>query len=418
MPVANERIGHIIDFHRRGFRRLRHRWQDLLRALRDVDSPGQFVAFPSFEIHSSADGDRAIVYKHLEGELIYPATVEQLHAQLRRWNQTGHNATALPHHIGYRKGLRGINWDSFDEQVSPVVEVYSMHGASETSEGPVPYLHSMGPADCMSTVQYGLARGHVFGFCANTDHHSAHPGSYGQGMTGVWATTCKRDALWDAIAARRTFALTGNKLEVDFELDGTPMGGIRSPGPFKCLRAVVTGGAAIDYLDIVQRDRMLRRFSPVDMVPELQGSDALGSELQSVVHLEVGWGARGKRQDWEVEFGISDGFIDAVEPRFRGPDLPSPLQDAETADQEAACRAPLSQCERMSARHVRFLTVTRGNPATTTAGTQGVSLLVWARINGVRLSGGPAGHVIDEIALPPAAVNESLRCGVDQTIRV
>ena len=40
----------------------------------------------------------------------------------------------LPHHIGYRQGYRGINWAAFTPEFSPLVEIMSMHGASESAD--------------------------------------------------------------------------------------------------------------------------------------------------------------------------------------------------------------------------------------------------------------------------------------------
>ena len=84
-----------------------------------------------------------------------------------------------------------------------------MHGASESADAPYAYLHTMGPRDWQSSYQYGLAQGNIVGVVGSTDHHSAHPGSYGHGRLAVWAEELSRDAIWQAIKARRTVALTG-----------------------------------------------------------------------------------------------------------------------------------------------------------------------------------------------------------------
>ncbi len=150
---------------------------------------------------------------------------------------------AFPHHIGYKTGTRGINWATFDSAFAPVVEIVSMHGCSEADEGPRPFLHSMGPSDHESTWRYGLSRGHVAGVVGSTDHHSAHPGSYGHGRTGVWASAKTRDAIWEALWARRTYALTGDRIEVQFSVDGEPMGAVLPSRPHRRSDSAVIGGA-------------------------------------------------------------------------------------------------------------------------------------------------------------------------------
>jgi len=416
MPEPNERIQHIIDFHEKGFAKLAGNWKESLRILADAHEPRRFLTFPSFEVHSGADGDRAVVYRDAEGELLYPESIDELQRRVRALTSAGSPALALPHHIGYHRGARGLNWDSFDQEASPIVEIYSMHGAAENSEGPIPFLHSMGPADWHSTAQYGLAAGHIFGFAANSDHHSAHPGSYGHGMTGVWAQELTREALWDAIRARRTFALTGDRMRLDYAVGETVMGGIRTPGPLPGLSAHVEGGAPIDYIDVVYNNRLLRRVSPAaGAAPGGAAAAGLASggaeTLRTRITLELGWGPRGKPAAWDVDLGISEGEILEVDPRFRGQDVLSPEQEAETGESTF-----FSSWRRRDAQSVHMETRTWGNPTSSTPGTQAISLdvrlprnaRVWARINGVEtetdvtrlLAGGKTGHLRHEIDSP------------------
>jgi hypothetical protein len=412
MPEPTERIGHIVEFHEEGFEKLKRNWPGALEKLAAAERPGEFVTFPGFEVHSSADGDRAVIYRDAEGELLYPDSVAELDRRLAELKAEGRPVFGLPHHIGYHQGARGINWDTFDEDASPVVEIFSMHGGAETTEGPLPFLHSMGPADWRSTMQYGLAQGRVFGVIANTDHHSAHPGSYGHGMAGVWASELTREGIWNALMNRRTFALTGDRMRLDYRLGGTPMGGIRAPGRAEGLQLRLEAGAAIDYVDIIHNNRLARRITPVDVRPEAAGADssAAGGDgaIRTKIYLEVGWGPRGRRAPWEVDFGITVGEIVEVEPRFRGPDVLTPEQDG-----DGASGAFYSRCSRRDEHSVHFETVTYGNPTSSTPGTQGVCLdvrippeaKIWARLNGVYtettperlLAGGKSGHVRHEV---------------------
>jgi hypothetical protein len=419
MPEPNERTQHIIDFHEHGFARLKRNWPDTLAALRSATETGRFVAFPGFEVHSSRDGDRAVVYRDPDGELLYPESIPDLDSRLEDVMDGGAPVLALPHHIGYHQGARGINWERFNARVSPVVEVYSMHGASETTEGPVPFLHSMGPADWRSTVQYGLNRGHMFGFVANTDHHSAHPGSYGHGITGVWASELSRTGLWNAIFARRTYAMTGDKMILDYSLGGTPMGGVREPGMATGLQAQITGGAPIDYVDVVHNGRTVRRVSAPEMRPSndhaVAGYSGHSPRMRTKLFLEVGWGPRGKEVTWEGALGISQGAVHSVDARFRGPDVLSP-KDSDDDSSTGTETAAYSSWERSTHRSVQFRTRTYGNPTTSTPGTQGICLeieappetRVWTELNGVRsqttlerlMAGGRSGHLRHEIDSP------------------
>ncbi|MBN1246630.1 MAG: DUF3604 domain-containing protein, partial [Anaerolineae bacterium] len=213
------------------------------------------------------------------------------------------------------------------------------------------------------------------------DHHSAHPGSYGHGRTGVWASAKTRDAIWDALWARRTYALTGDRIELQFTVNGQPMGAVLPDTSHREIAFHVIGGAPLDYVDVIKNGMLLRRLSQVDF-REAAPTQMVHTKLL----LEVGWGARGVRVDWDVRFGISQGRLLGVEPRFRGPEVVAPQE----ADRNAAQHSHTAHWEREGDSAVRFRAVTYGNPNNLTPATQGMCLdvempqdgEVWAEING------------------------------------
>lgn len=381
MPEADATMQYIVDFHEEGFARLREQWEAVQRTTEAFYRPGDFVTFLSFEMHGSADGDYTFVYPGAQGEILTVDGLPALQQRLRMLHAEGVRALAFPHHIGYKRGQRGINWESFDADVSPVVEIVSMHGCSEADEGPRPFLHVMGPSDHQSTMQYGLAQGHRFGVIGSTDHHSAYPGSYGHGRAGIWATAKTRAALWDAIWARRTYALTGDRMALRFAVNGTSMGSVAPAADQREIAVHVVGGAPIDYVDVVKNNALWRRISRSDVARPTVGTEPIRTNL----FLEVGWGERGVRADWDVRFGVSAGRLLAVEPRFRGSEVVAPTEVDATRDD-----VPPSHWERNGERSVRFQTTTFGNPNNRTPATQGVCMEVevpreaevWAEING------------------------------------
>jgi hypothetical protein len=125
---------------------VRERWREVQRMTEAHHQDGEFVAFLSFEMHSCPDGDYTVLYQGSRGDILQSQGLADLHARLRALNSQGISAIAFPHHIAYRRGQRGINWTTFDEAFSPVVEIVSMHGCSEAGEGPRPFLHIMGPS--------------------------------------------------------------------------------------------------------------------------------------------------------------------------------------------------------------------------------------------------------------------------------
>ncbi len=366
MPEAIPRRKQMVDYHLKGFAKLKEGWSAMMDELREKNEEGEFVIFPAFEVHFCATGDRNILYKDLEGEILYPPDLSDLNNQLRSLRNRGIDTLAQPHHIAYKKGTRGIDWSSFEPEFAPVVELLSMHGCSEKSDNTHPFLHNIAPSDWEGTVHYGLSKGNVFGVTGGTDHHSAHPGSYGHGLTGLWAESCAREAIWSALYSRRTWAMTGDKIQLRFLLNDQLMGSIvPSAGPRE-IRIEVQAGGAIDCIDIIKNNRLLHRVSECDLVPEPEKKN-----IRTKLYLELGWGPKDETYNWEVEFGISDGVVWDIEPRFRGKQVVSPL-DAKGGEVTFHTSHVIEQND----TSVRFVTETEGNPNTFTSATQGMCLEV------------------------------------------
>ena len=107
-----------------------------------------------------------------------------------------------------------------------MVEIFSEHGNAEDDRGPFPYFtHSMGGRE---TRQHGARRrwqrGLRFGFVGSSDDHAGFPGAYGEGLMAALCEELRASGILEAIRARRTYALTGDRIEVDFTVDGAPMG--------------------------------------------------------------------------------------------------------------------------------------------------------------------------------------------------
>jgi Protein of unknown function (DUF3604) len=373
MPPDGPRLQHIIDFHKEGFARLEECWGHVQDVTRRENADGEFVTFLSFEVHSLADGDYTVLYRDGQGEILRQPSIPAMLDRIAELNVQGVATLAFPHHIGYLRGRRGLNWDTFRRDVSPVVEMISMHGCSEGNENTRPFLHVMGPSDWRSTLHYGLEQGRTFGVIGSTDHHSSHPGSYGHGMCGVWANKLTREAIWDAIVQRRTYALTGDRIALQFSVNDAPMGAEIAGTDQRSIRIDVRGGYAIDCVDVVKNGRLLRRFSECDVEQRCPGET-----VRTLVFLELGWSDRGVEAQWDVDLGVDSGSILAIEPRFRGQEVVSPLEKEEGSSTSYHC----SHWDRTDDSHVRFNTVTFGNPNNATPGTQGMCLEVEMPVSG------------------------------------
>lgn len=395
IPENDPRLDYLVAYHRFGFQRAKENWPGYLAEVEKLNQDGTFVIFPSFEWHSNAFGDHCIYYKNGQGQEILEAlTLPALREALRRLDTP---AFVIPHHIGYQKGYRGINWAAFSSELSPVVEIFSFHGSSESSDAPYPYYHAMGPRDGRGTAQFGWAQGHTFGVIGSTDNHNAFPGSYGSGRLGVWAEALTRDAIWAAIQNRHTYALTGDRISLAFALNGNPMGSICPPNSKRRIEVAVTGGDAIDYIEVLHNNSVLHRECPLP-------SGAKDKRFK--VYLELGWGEKPEATPWDVAFSVQGGRLISIEPRFRGFTGQGTPDDDEYA---------YTQWEQPSSHTIHFTTHTRPNLSPRHPATEGLSLEIEggpettliATVNGTdyvhtlaELAGGSRSHYLGGFVSP------------------
>ena len=357
MPADDPSLGYLVAYHRRGFERARAAWGDYLAATDAANIDGRFVAFPSFEWHSMRYGDHCIYFRDVATpEIFHVAHIEELRERLRAHP---HPSFLIPHHIGYRQGYRGINWSRFTEELSPAVEIMSFHGAAEHSEAEPQYLHAMGPRDYRSTAQYALERGRIFGFIGSSDHHSAHPGHYGHGRVAVWAQELSRSALWDALARRRCYAITGDRIALRFSLNDAAMGAILPYARSRELEVMVEAASAIDYVELLHNNRVIRRESVFQ-----RGTDY---DRPLRLRLELGWGELETLTDWDVELWIEGGELLGIEPHLRGHDIGIPVIDDVTP-------CVLSHLDYAGGDRLKLRTRTPRNASVNSSATQAITL--------------------------------------------
>ena len=310
MPtMEGGRERHWID----GFKRLKDTWPRVQQVIADGNRDQEFCAFLGFEWHSSHWGDQCVVFPGDHRPLHYTADPQQLRHFCRQ-----EGALMIPHHLAYPSGNRGVNWEAFCEECTPVVEIYSEHGNGEEDRGPLTYFsHSMGGRQTSNTARAGLEAGLRFGFVGSSDDHAGFPGAYGEGLMAALVTDFTRAGIFEAIQARRTYALTGDRIEVDFQVEGAPMGATIAAGKQVEVSFSVQGRDELDVVEILQDGHVVHRAYAEDVVP---AADAFAQPLQ--VRLEWGWGPWGALAldricDWamrvEVEHGRILGFIPCLQ---------------------------------------------------------------------------------------------------------
>ena len=305
----NAETSFVVDFHQRGFAKLQENWPRVLETVNRYNTD-RLVTFQSYEMHSSQYGDHHLISPDADLPLIYRDSPKELA------RDCGRRAIAIPHHIGYTPGYRGISWDAFDRDISPFVEVYSKHGSSMWEGGAFPYYHDMGPLDPRNTVEAGLRRGLAFSFAGSTDHHAGFPGSYGDGLTGVWAEEKSREALWDAMRKGHLYAVTGDRIACDFRLNDAFMGDTTS-AERRSMHLQCEGDAPLALVSIYRNGRIVASTVPNPS----RGTDP---QKRYKLRLELGWGNSADPYHWEGEMKIDGGELIRVQPYYRGRNALSP----------------------------------------------------------------------------------------------
>lgn len=259
-------------------------WERINSLVKKYHEPGSFVTFSGYEWTGDRTrwGDHNVFYFADDQPLDLSMTIDELYANLR-----ARRGIAVPHHSGYMPGARSKDWSHYDEDLSPFAEIYSGHGSSEGCNTVLKLDRnaSMGPRVSGNTVQDGLARGCRVGIIASGDNGGGFAGKHGTGLMACYARELTREALWESFGKRRVYAVTGDRIGLEFMVNGAFMGDVvSSPGPAEVeVRAV--GTQAIDRIELIRSNRVIATHCH-------NGSwhPPTAGRVRCKVQLECGWG--------------------------------------------------------------------------------------------------------------------------------
>lgn len=324
-----------------GFRAHSEHWPKTRQLIADA-SDDEFVALLGYEWHSSHFGDYCVIFPGDEENLYLPDHADKL---LDFADSKG--AFAIPHHVGYKQGWRGANWKFYrGGAVTPVVEIFSEHGCTETDRSPFAMLrHSNGGRSTANTIQPQLARGLRFGFVASSDDHRGYPGAYGEGVVGIWAEDLSRQSLFDALRARRTYAATGDRIAVDFQINGHPMGSELPATRDRQIDVRTEGQDSVQMIELVRNGRVIERHFPED-----HANDAPALPGRVKCRLQYGWGPwaaldLGRTCQWDMRVSLSQGTIRRATGCFQAAPFDEDLRDRlqVISDREVHLQSPTTR---------------------------------------------------------------------------
>ncbi|MBN2010779.1 DUF3604 domain-containing protein [candidate division KSB1 bacterium] len=290
------------------------KWDMIKRYANDANQPGKFVSFIGYEWHSSMYGDVCMIMPGDDGELRYFGDIKMIQQYAQE-----NNAILIPHHPAYMQGMRGQNWSVLGPlNISPVVEIFSEHGDAESDRAPFPYIrHSMGGRYTKNTIQYLWSQGIQVGIVASTDDHLGHPGSYGEGLAAVYADTLTRESIMEAIKARRTYAVSQDRIELDFRLNGHWMGETIPAVSSRKIFVKIKGKDVIDRVEVLRNNKVIYRDHPVD-----RDINNASWEKPVLCRIEYGWGPWGgfnaeRIIDWNFDIHVTNGKLLSATPCFQ-----------------------------------------------------------------------------------------------------
>ena len=282
-----------------------------------------FVAFLGYEWHSSHFGDYCLIFPEDQPQLYLPDHAEKL---LDFAEAQG--ALAIPHHVGYKLGWRGANWKHYRASTSPVVEIFSEHGCTMSDRAPEPMIrHSNGGRSTSNTILPQLTAGKRFGFVASSDNHRGYPGAYGEGVLGVWAEALTPEALLNAFRERRTYAATGDRIVLEFALNGRPMGSELPTTRDRQIDVRVEGQDSVAMIELVRNGRVVERYFPEDHV-----TGSLRLPGRAKCRIRYGWGpwaalGMGRTAIWDMSIRLAGGRFLAAIPCFQSAPYEEDLRD-------------------------------------------------------------------------------------------
>jgi len=252
--VTLDQLGNILEIHRV------HPtdWENLKRLVRRYNDPGRFVTLLGYEWSCPRYGDHNVYYREDDGELFVPDALPDLYDALE-----DQPVLVIPHHTGYAIGRRGKNWSFHHPRLQRLVEVISHHGSSECTHDNFFPLRNIGMGGNVSgsSVRDALARGYHLGLIGGGDAHAPDQSFV---LTGVYAGGLGREAIFDALWARRTFATTGPRIQLFFAMDDQLMGSIYSTDTDPTIQISVSGTDKLEWVEVVRNGEVMHRWSEIE----------------------------------------------------------------------------------------------------------------------------------------------------------
>lgn len=250
-------------------------WEECLAVNEEFNHEGRFVTLPAWE-SSNAYGHANLYLRSPTSEAGPWCWNPEVNPSEVSWPS---DVVMVPHHTnagqviarGEHKNAwrQGRYWTRYDWSIrnprARLVEIVQGRSNFEADSLDEKWGITMGGQG--ASVQDALARGWRLGFVAGTDNHEGHPtqrnGRY-VGLTCFRAVELTREAIWQAMDGRQTYATSGVPILCDFSVNGVPSGGETSllANDRVHFSARLYGTAPIEVLEIISDGQCVWRDEP------------------------------------------------------------------------------------------------------------------------------------------------------------
>lgn len=219
-------------------------WRNLVEVTDKYHEPGRFVTLPGYEWTSANHGHRNVYFRGPGASMFSSLGPGVPRNTIRDTSPTprslwqhldaeGVTALTVPHHMSvamFPLSIEQFHHPGYDR----LAEIYSCWGDSLEHWQPVSaYAERVPELAFINAVRAGYR----IGFLASSDSHDGYPGvaqgrasqrhlyhHLGSGRVAVLAVGNDREAVFDALQARRCYAVTGPRILINLSLEGHPMG--------------------------------------------------------------------------------------------------------------------------------------------------------------------------------------------------
>jgi hypothetical protein len=228
-------------------------WKTLQALTRKYLEPGKFTTLLGYEWTAPVPygGHHNVYFADPESRRV-PAQeaipLPELYRILRQW-YANDNVLVIPH------AHQAADWRQNDADLERVAEITSGHGTFEFFGN-----------------KY-LQNGYRVGFIGSSDNHGGHPGYTATrnrqqgGLAAVLAQENTPHALFAALRNRSCYATTGERILIDGDINGIPMGSVMQNPGNRRIRCRASGTAPIDAIDLIKNGGVVfsRRYLDTEL---------------------------------------------------------------------------------------------------------------------------------------------------------